>query len=194
LFNFSKNIFYEFKIKDNSYIISKRIYTDPDLKYDGVICIFSDITPIKEAHESVLETKKREITSYTMRLFNLSKMKDTLSYKLKNLLKLPEKEKNDRIIEILSNLALDSEQVSIEFETHFSTVFEDFYVNLGRLYPDLTTNERRLCAFLKLDLSTKEIASITFQNPKSIDMARYRLRKKMNLSQGDNVSDMLKLI
>jgi len=45
----------------------------------------------------------------------------------------------------------------------------------------LTVNEKRLCAFLRLNLTTKEIAAITHQSIKSINMARFRMRKKMNL-------------
>ena len=89
---------------------------------------------------------------------------------------------------------MDSKHMWSEFETHFSTVFEDFYINLNKRYPGLTPNESKLCALLRLNLSTKEIASITAQNPKSVDMARYRLRKKMNLNSTDNILDIIKSI
>ena len=49
-------------------------------------------------------------------------------------------------------------------------------------HPNLTENEKKLCALLRLDMTTKEIAAITHQNPSSIEVARTRMRKKMNLS------------
>jgi DNA-binding CsgD family transcriptional regulator len=59
------------------------------------------------------------------------------------------------------------------------------------MFPDLTTGEKKMCALLRLNLSSKDIASITFQNPQSVDMARYRLRKKMDLKKEENLIDFL---
>jgi DNA-binding CsgD family transcriptional regulator len=64
-------------------------------------------------------------------------------------------------------------------------VHADFYKNLNQINPDLTPNERRLCAFLKLNMSTKDISAITGQTPHSIKIARARLRKKFNLTNSD---------
>lgn len=58
----------------------------------------------------------------------------------------------------------------------------DFYQRLIRDFPDLTTNERRLCTLLNLNMSTKEIAQMTRQTPHSIKIARCRLRAKLNLT------------
>jgi hypothetical protein len=69
-----------------------------------------------------------------------------------------------------------------EFELRFKNVHEEFYYNLQQCYPDLTTFERRLCAFLRLNMTSKEISAITAQNPKSIDVARARLRKKIGIT------------
>lgn len=63
----------------------------------------------------------------------------------------------------------------------------DFYQKLVKDYPELTVNERRLCALLNLNLSTKEISEITRQTPHSINVARSRLRAKLKIS-GDNQS------
>ena len=78
-----------------------------------------------------------------------------------------------------------------EFEMRFKEIHEDFYTQLGQLFPNLTPNELRLCAFLKLNLSTKEISSITYQSPESIKTARYRLRKKLNLDRDSNLTSFL---
>jgi DNA-binding CsgD family transcriptional regulator len=57
----------------------------------------------------------------------------------------------------------------------------EFYEKLQSKFPDLTTNERKLCAFLRLNMTTKEISAITNQSLNSIEMARHRLRKKLNI-------------
>lgn len=78
-----------------------------------------------------------------------------------------------------------------EFETHFIQVHPHFYKSLNEKFPGLTTNERRICAFLKLNLTTKEIANITKRNPESIHMTRSRLRKKMGLNKSENLENVI---
>ncbi|MGB4204960.1 MAG: hypothetical protein WBJ84_04990 [Bacteroidales bacterium] len=66
-----------------------------------------------------------------------------------------------------------------EFEISFQQVHNDFYERLQRICPNLTTNERRLYAFLRLNMTTKNIGAITGQSIRSIEMARTRLRKSL---------------
>lgn len=68
-----------------------------------------------------------------------------------------------------------------EFQVYFTMVNPDFYENLAKDFPSLTPNERKLCAFIKLNLSTKEIMNITRQSQNSIKVARVRLRKKLDI-------------
>lgn len=56
-----------------------------------------------------------------------------------------------------------------------------FYENLTRLHPDLTKGEKRMCAYIKMELSTKEIAAITVRSARTVETIRYRLRKKLGL-------------
>ena len=68
-----------------------------------------------------------------------------------------------------------------EFSLRFQEVHAGFYEKLLQAYPDLSQNELKLCAFLRLNMSTKDIAELTGQQLASIDKARYRLRKKLEL-------------
>ena len=79
-----------------------------------------------------------------------------------------------------------------EFEIRFTQVHESFYAKLDQEFPDLTKTERKLCALLKLGMSSKEIATITLIRPESVDTARSRLRKKLGLSTDDSLSGFLK--
>lgn len=72
-----------------------------------------------------------------------------------------------------------------DFELRFKLVHRQFYDTLNERFPELTPNERRLCAFLKLNFSSKEISTITGQTPHSIKVARTRLRKKLGLTHSD---------
>jgi tetratricopeptide (TPR) repeat protein len=70
----------------------------------------------------------------------------------------------------------------IDFETRFSKVHPQFLENLKIDFPNLTQNEKNLCCFLLLNMSSKEICAITYQSLESVNMARIRLRKKLNLT------------
>lgn len=72
-----------------------------------------------------------------------------------------------------------------EFYYYFSQVYSQFYEKLEQDFPNLTLNEKRLCAFLKLNMTTKDIAALTYLNFKSIEVARTRLRKKLNLTNSN---------
>jgi tetratricopeptide (TPR) repeat protein len=72
-----------------------------------------------------------------------------------------------------------------EFELRFIQTHQGFYDTLQERFPDLTPNERKLCAFLRLNMSTKEIAAITHQSVNSINVARTRLRKKLGIDSSD---------
>jgi len=76
-------------------------------------------------------------------------------------------------------------ETSKEFELRFKDVEDSFYERLMERYPELTLNERRLCAFLKLDMSTKDIIQITGQSIRAVEIARTRLRKKLGISHSD---------
>lgn len=91
---------------------------------------------------------------------------------------------NAEIVRKLINQIEDSgkENLWADFEMRFQQVHTGFYDRLLKEYPDLTVNERRLCAFLRLDMTTKEISRLTGQSVRAIGLARIRLRRKLNLT------------
>ncbi|WP_081778404.1 triple tyrosine motif-containing protein [Xylanibacter brevis] len=74
-----------------------------------------------------------------------------------------------------------------KFEENFNLVYDNFMQKLTEQFPDLKMNDRKLCAYLRMNLSSKEIASLMNCSERSIETARYRLRKKLALDQGDNL-------
>lgn len=78
-----------------------------------------------------------------------------------------------------------------KFSQHFDFVYDNYLKRLGKRYPLLTTGDKRLCAYLKMDLSSKEIAPLMNMTIRSVEMTRHRLRKKLGLSREDNLSDFL---
>ena len=105
------------------------------------------------------------------------------------------KEGQELIRQITNKFRINAtEQIWNDFETRFENAFDSFYRVLLEKFPSLTPNERKLCALLRSGLSSKDIAILTFQNPQSVDVARYRLRKKLNLVTEENLIDFLLLV
>lgn len=69
-----------------------------------------------------------------------------------------------------------------EFSFRFTNVYDSFYEKLHDLHPGLNHNDKRLCALIKLNLSSKEIADITKTSIKSVENSRTRLRRKLGLT------------
>jgi len=93
---------------------------------------------------------------------------------------------------IRETLHLDKDRDTFQLYVHQNN--ELFYASLREKYPKLTPNEIRLSALIRLDLSSKEIASILNISSKSVEMNRYRLRKKMQLSGSVSLSEFIRRI
>lgn len=79
-------------------------------------------------------------------------------------------------------------------EENFNIIHDNFMHKLTEQYPQLKTADRRLCAYLRMGLSSKEMASMLNSSVRSIETARYRLRKKLDLGSGDNLIDFIQRI
>jgi DNA-binding CsgD family transcriptional regulator len=82
----------------------------------------------------------------------------------------------------------------VKFEFHFKKSNPDFFINLNKLHPQLTSNDVRICAFIKLNIPSKQMASLLNINPKSLEMTRYRLRKKLGLANRRDLYSYIKTI
>jgi len=77
------------------------------------------------------------------------------------------------------------------FEEAFNNADKDFLKKIKSSHPALTSNDLRLCAYLRLNLSSKEIAPLLNISSRSVEVKRYRLRKKLGLSHEDSLSDYI---
>lgn len=130
-----------------------------------------------------LEFKNKELTINVM---NLLKKNEFLVEHTDRLIEIQKKAKEEDIKTDILNLITgiqrgSGEHIWDEFELRFKQVHSGFYDRLLLKFPDLSSNELKLCALLKLNLSTKEICELTGQRAASLDVARSRLRKKLGL-------------
>jgi DNA-binding CsgD family transcriptional regulator len=77
------------------------------------------------------------------------------------------------------------------FETAFDEVHEDFLNRLKGRFPSLTPKELRLCAYLRMNISTKEIAPLMNISIRGVEICRYRVRKKLNIDRDMNLTSMI---
>ncbi|WP_073353057.1 LuxR C-terminal-related transcriptional regulator [Flavobacterium xanthum] len=77
------------------------------------------------------------------------------------------------------------------FETNLNQIHNEFIIHLSKKYPALTSKDIKLCIYLKMNLSSKEIAPMMNISFRGVELHRYRLRKKLNLTQEENLSKFL---
>lgn len=138
----------------------------------------------KQKLEDELEFKNKELAANVMSLMKKNEMLSTFSSRLLEVEKEAVKDETKFAILKISKELKKSVELKIweEFALRFKEVHTDFYYQLMETYPNLSPSEQRLCAFLRLNLSTKEISELTGQTTRAIEMARFRLRKKLNIS------------
>ena len=138
---------------------------------------------VRKNLEQDLDLKNRELTTNVLYLIKKNDLINDISERLLKLKSRMKEENKEPVQKIIFDLHCGIDQeVWKEFEMRFQQIHSDFYINLQEKFPDLSPGERKLAAFLRLNMTTKEIASITGQSTKSLEVARYRLRKKLGIA------------
>ncbi len=142
-----------------------------------------------------LETAGKELTSQALFLATLSDSRARFSEVVEQVLPHADEEGKRILRSALKEFAFKIDHDAwTEFEHHFTRVNDPFYISLHRLQPTLTSAEKRLCALMKLNLSTKEIAMIQNKSVRGVESARYRLKKRLGLGENDDVYTFLNSI
>jgi DNA-binding response OmpR family regulator len=146
----------------------------------------------KKLLQQDLKHHQKQLTMQTVNMLKNNEFLQSVLSDIKTILPFTSSQ-GKSVINLLESRINDSsnDQIWKEFEYCFGQVYNDFYKNLNDKLKDITTREQRLCAFLKMNMSTKEIAAITFQTPNSIDVAKHRLRKKAGLENDEEFNRFL---
>ncbi|MFZ5939235.1 MAG: triple tyrosine motif-containing protein [Bacteroidota bacterium] len=181
----------------------------------AMLLVFRNIIvkKIREREQKIREQKEQEL----FRLRN-DKLHSELSFKSQELANATMSmiKKNEFLLELKEHIKAQKEQLGVRypdkfyhsllrkidqnvssiddwkiFETHFERAHEKFLQKLITDYPRLSHSDLRLCAYLRMNLSSKEIAPLMRISVRGVENHRYRLRKKLNLKAEENLTDFI---
>ncbi|HKK88090.1 MAG TPA: hypothetical protein VJ917_04515, partial [Saprospiraceae bacterium] len=141
-----------------------------------------------------LRAMEKALANSTMHLLQKSELLNGLRKEIENVsgrVKDPVAKKELRVIE---NKLKDDKRLQEDWENftkHFNRIHNNFIRRLKKEYPHLTPNDLKLCAYLRLNLRTKEIAPLLGISVRGVEVSRYRLRKKLNLDSNTNLNDFM---
>lgn len=154
-----------------------------------------EITRLKnEKLESEILHKNKELATSTMHIVSKNEFIGEIKTHLNNIIR---ENQSKGISKELSRIIKDIDQNSStdkdwdHFQIHFDQVHSDFSKRLQATYPALTPQEMKLCAYLRLNLSTKEIAQLMHISVRGVEISRYRLRKKLDLERQENLLEFI---
>lgn len=140
----------------------------------------------KNLHQDI-ENKNRELGMATMNLVKRNELLNNIKEELSNSKSLSEIK---QVIKLINSSLNDTSDWKL-FEEAFNNVDKDFMKRIKSMHPSITPNDLRLCAYLRLNLSSKEIAPLLNISHKSVEVKRYRLRKKMGLDHEESLSNYI---
>ena len=132
-----------------------------------------------------IENKNRELALSTMSLIKKNEFLGHIKNELKNI-------SNDKNINSVMKTIDDNINSSDDwkmFEKAFNNADKKFFKKVKKQHPDLTSNDLRLCMFLRMNLNSKDIAPLLNISPRSVEIKRYRLRKKLQLEREINLNE-----
>lgn len=155
---------------------------------DALVMAIEEQKHLREQQmQNELEFKESQLTAMTAQMLQKNELMQELKSKL-------DEDKSISIDSPVSKIIVRGQNQDKEwsdFNTHFESVNKNFYTRLKQSYPEISPNDLKICALIKLNLSIKEMAGILNISPDSVKTARYRLRKKMQLNTEDNLTDFI---
>jgi DNA-binding CsgD family transcriptional regulator len=139
-----------------------------------------------------LELKSKQLVSESLKNISIQNTKEDLLNQLEVIIQDLPKIHQARFEQIKHTLKrLKPSSMLDEFETRFTGIYDDYYDKLKIVAPELTPNELRICALMRLNISTKEIAMLTNRTIGTVDNTRSAIRKKLKLEEETNLQEFL---
>lgn len=144
----------------------------------------AEIDATKREYEEIVSSKSRKLAANTLFMSRTNELVRNVTDELARLKTYIDKPEGLAILKSLGDqiesLGTDENDWE-EFMTRFCEIHPSFFSRLNEKHPNLTSGEHRMCAFILLNLSSKEIASLTNRSVRTVDTTKFRLRKKLDL-------------
>jgi DNA-binding CsgD family transcriptional regulator len=197
-------LFYAFRIKRKSLIQSRILFEkETELNRLRVVQVEKENLHLQEvlfAEEEIkklqaqsLEQKKHELTSATLLIANKNEAFSNLRRMAEHLTEKNVSNKDEKYREMIREIdrQTDVEGQWEQFRLHFESIHKSFFSKLRENNAGLTQTDLQLCAYIKLNMGTKEIARLMNITAESVNTHRYRLRKKLELPSQETLDDFL---
>lgn len=196
----SGSLFWAFVLKRKSLLQSRALFVKEkevnQLKLESVEAhnqhlresLFAE-EEIKKLQAKNLERQKQELTTATMLIANKNEVFEKLRLLAEQIKENGSQDGLSKAIEIVAEIdrQTDLNDQWEQFKIHFESIHRSFFENLRNINGCLTQNDLQLCAYIRLNLSTKEISRLMNITPESVNTHRYRLRKKLKLANGETL-------
>ena len=147
-----------------------------------------------EKLEAEINHKNKELASTAMHLVQKGEMFTKIKEEVIKLKKTTPVEKSSDDLKKIIRIISEDDKMDEDWEhfaIHFDKVHSDFLLAVKEHHPKLTPNELKLCAYLRMNMSTKEIAQLMNISVRGVEISRYRLRKKLQIPTEMNLFDYL---
>jgi len=154
---------------------------------EELFAVLEEQKQLKEQQfENDIEHKESQLSAITLQMLQ----KNELLEEIKSIINKKEDTTEKQLTKVINNHFTQDNNWN-DFDKYFESVNKNFYNKLKQKYPDISSNDLKICALIKLNLSIKEMASILNISPDSVKTARYRLRKKLQLTTEDNLTEFI---
>ena len=192
---FSKRV-YETKLKRDSQKISDRLKAEQDeiLRQEAEVNEKQIVRLQTEKLQAELASKNRELANSAMSLVYKNELLQKLSNEITKLKDENGKklsEDQTRKIQKVINDGMNDDRDWHLFENSFNEAHESFFKKLKVQHPDLVPNDLKLCAYLRMNMSSKEMSSLLNISLRGVEIRRYRLRKKLEVPHDKNLTEFL---
>jgi hypothetical protein len=184
---------YKFRLQKKKYALEQE-----QLRYLHQLELDRTDQQITKLHNENLATevnyKNKELANTTLHLMErgklLSRIKEDLQRIQKNMPALASSKDFKQLISSINDSEKDNNYWD-QFADRFDEVYSKYLTSLKVLYPALTPTDLKLCAYLRMNLTSKEISQLMNISVRGVEIARYRLRKKIDIAPEENLFDFL---
>jgi hypothetical protein len=140
----------------------------------------------KAKFENELEQKENQLTCISLQVLKKNELLNEIKAKIENKEPLPAQQ----LLKMV-NQHFEQNKIWNDFDLYFESINKHFHMRLKETYSKINSNDLKICALIKLNMSVKEMAFILNISPDSVKTARYRLRKKLQLTAEQKLTDFI---